>query len=86
MIKKIVIGIIITTVLSLGAVGFTYAYQKEQAKQDAAALAANNKNEIAVQGTENKHQYRNAYGKIEKMVIVNLKTIAFPGSIKNKYG
>jgi len=66
MIKKIIIGIIIATVLSLSAAGFIYAYQKEQSGLNTAVLAADDKNDSAVSSAENKYQYNNAYGKTEK--------------------
>jgi len=66
MIKKIIIGIIITAVLSLGAAGSIYAYQKEQSKLNTATLTANDKNDGSVSSAENEYQYGNAYGKTEK--------------------
>jgi len=66
MIKKIIIGIIIATVFSLGAAGFIYAYQKEQSGLNAAVLAADDKNDSAVSSAGNKYQYSNTYGKTEK--------------------
>jgi len=66
MIKKIIIGIIITAVLSLGAAGSIYAYQKEQSKLNAAVLTTNDKNDGSVSNMKNKYQYDNAYGKTEK--------------------
>lgn len=66
MIKKIIIGIIITAVLSLGATGSIYAYQKEQSKLNAAVLTTNDKNDGSVSNMKNKYQYGNAYGKTEK--------------------
>ncbi|NQT66396.1 MAG: hypothetical protein HQ569_02325 [Actinobacteria bacterium] len=66
MIKKIIIGIIITAVLSLGAAGSIYAYRIEQPKLNTAVLTTNDKNDSSVSSVENKYQYDNAYGKTEK--------------------
>lgn len=66
MIKKIIIGIIITAVLSLGAAGSIYAIQKEQPKSNTTALTADGKNNSNVSSVENKYQYGNAYSKTEK--------------------
>jgi len=63
MIKKIIIGIVIAAVLSLGAAGSVYAYQKEQPGSKTTAVISDNKINNSILSMENKHHYGNACGK-----------------------
>jgi len=74
MIKKIIIGTIITAVLSLAATGSIYAYQKEQSKLNTAATNAQSKPITTIAGQPN-----------AAVLTTNDKNDGSVSSVENKY-